>query len=714
MADGYRVSLSNGHIMNDKEFWPGLKVWIPALFIIACILLFSFASRTVLVRNAGEAFNHQQLALVRESAKGITESLRSLATKLRIAAAIINDYPINRVCSAVLEEKRPLIKMLFITDSDAAALKPYPSGAILPPQTAAACSAALRSLEPDATMFITELFGDTQAPEIFVLGVRINGGGSWLCSIADFTYIKEKFVYPLRSAQTGYAWLIDRQGHLLAHPNHEMEGRRAVEVLRELWPGNVPFVMNELVNEQMIPGIEGSGEYTGWHMGRTEPVRKLIAYSPINIFGLQWSLAVSAPYHEVMEPLMNSIIGLVVFLCCFIIIILVGTGLLQLEREHKRRIDQELNWSHEVFDSITDGISIIDRDYKVLMVNRAISHWHGQYKSAFHGQPCYAVFQQHQQHCQGCPAREAFATGLPAFRKGVATVVGDQKYYFDLTAFPLKDAQGNTVKVAELVKDVTREVSLQQELLQHERKDMIVKMASQVAHEIRNPLGALTLNIDLLEDEIAGSADRAEVASLLATIKQELDALNRVLQEYLECARFPRINQSRQDIHAIIEDLFGLLEQDLRRRRIVCTRSFEYNLPEAWVDPDQIRRAFLNILRNAMDAQPDGGSVTVTTTFNEDTVTVVFTDSGEGMPQDVLDKLFTPFFTTKSGGTGLGLSITQHIISEHSGEIACASTPCVGTTVTVLLPRAKTHSSGHVSTEAGSTGTDAMSDSSAG
>jgi signal transduction histidine kinase len=375
-------------------------------------------------------------------------------------------------------------------------------------------------------------------------------------------------------------------------------------------------------------------------------------------------------------------------LCCFIVIIVVGTGLLHLEREHKRRIDQELNWSHEVFDSITDGISIIDRDYKVRLVNRAISQWHGKYKSSFEDQPCYAVFQQQQQHCQGCPAREAFATGRPAFRKGVSTLVGDQKYYFDLTAFPLKDSQGNTVQVAELVKDVTREVMLQAELLQHERKDMIVKMASQIAHEIRNPLGALTLNIDLLEDEIAGLAEGAEVQSLLATIKQELDGLNRVLQEYLECTRFPRINQSERDIHAIIEDLCGLLEQDLNQRRILCTRRFEYDLPMALIDPDQVRRAFLNILRNAMEAQPDGGSITITTRSDERSISVVFSDSGVGMTPEIMGKLFTPFFTTKSGGTGLGLSITQHIVNEHHGTIECESEPGTGSTFSVRLPRA--------------------------
>jgi len=677
--------------MNDKEYGSGFKVWVPALFIIACILLFSLASRKVLVRNTGEAFNRQQLALARESAKGITESLSNLETKLRIAAAITGDYPAGPVCAAVLEAQRPLIKALFIAGAGARALKPYPSDTHLPAQTAATCRAALKDLEPGSTIFITAPFGDDDSPSpgFFVLGVRISGTNSWLCSITDFTYIKEKFVYPLRSAQSGYAWLIDEHGQLLAHPNREMEGRRAVEVLRELWPGNVPFIMNELIHEQMLPDGEGSGEYTGWHMGRTEPVRKLIAYCPINIFGLQWSLAVSAPYHEVMEPLMNSIIGLVVFLCCFIIIIVVGTGLLQLERSHKRRIDQELNWSHEVIDSITDGISIIDRDYKVRMVNRAISQWQGKYKSAFEDKPCYTVFQQHQQHCQGCPARETFATGLPAFRKGVATMVGDQKYYFDLATFPLKDAQDNTVQVAELVKDVTLEISLQAELLQHERKDMIVKMASQISHEIRNPLGALTLNIDLLEDEIANPSDNMEVGSLLTTVKQELDALNRVLQEYLECARFPRINQSRQDIHTIIEDLFALLEEDLRQRKIVCARSFEYNLPMAWIDPDQIRRAFLNILRNAIEAQPDhGGSITVTTRSDETTIAIIVSDTGTGMSDGVLDKLFTPFFTTKSGGTGLGLSITQHIISEHKGEIDCESEEGTGTTFNLRLPRA--------------------------
>ena len=162
--------------MNDKEFGAGFKVWVPALFIIACILLFSLASRKVLVRNTGEAFNHQQLALARESAKGITESLSNLATELRIAAAIIGDYPAGPVCAAVLEEQGPLIKALFIAGASARTLKPYPSDTRLPAQTAAACKAKLKDLEPGSTIFITDPFGDDASPTpgLFVLGVRIS------------------------------------------------------------------------------------------------------------------------------------------------------------------------------------------------------------------------------------------------------------------------------------------------------------------------------------------------------------------------------------------------------------------------------------------------------------------------------------------------------------------------------------------------------------
>jgi len=136
-----------------------------------------------------------------------------------------------------------------------------------------------------------------------------------------------------------------------------------------------------------------------------------------------------------------------------------------------------------------------------------VCNWQENTEQYFKGKYCYEVFQQQESHCNGCPAQEVFRTGKPAFRQRVSTTLGGKKYYFHLSALPLKDETGKTIRVAECVRDVTNEMELRTELIQNEQKSMIVKMSAQVAHEIRNPLGTLTLNIDLLEDEIRSYSD---------------------------------------------------------------------------------------------------------------------------------------------------------------------------------------------------------------
>jgi signal transduction histidine kinase len=390
-----------------------------------------------------------------------------------------------------------------------------------------------------------------------------------------------------------------------------------------------------------------------------------------------------------MTPLLDSVLGPLIFLACFIAVILAGACLLVMQERRRQQVTQVLRWSQEVFDGITDGITIIDRDYRVLMVNKAVCLWQNKPTEFFVGKPCYEVFQQLHEVCTGCPAKETFTTGQPTFRERVSTTLGGRKYYFHLTTFPLKDQFGTTVRVAEYVKDVSREMELRSELIQYERKSMIVKMSAQVAHEIRNPLGTLTLNVDLLEDEIDNytGSDVTEARSLLKTIKSEVEALHRVLDDYLECGRFPTIRPERHYINAILREMFGMLEAELRQKRIVCTTSFESHLPAVDVDQDQIRRAFMNLILNATEAMDSGGTLQVTTRSTEEWVEIIFEDSGVGMTQDQIEKIFTPFYSTKSGGTGLGLSITQHIITEHKGAIVCDSTVGQGARFTIRLPR---------------------------
>ncbi len=670
-----------------------LAFWIVAAAIIAGIAVIAFASQRIIIRNTADAFNRQQLFLVREAARGIEQSIANIRTSLHTAADMYTRTGKESVLEVLFNHRQDMLQAVFLVDREANLLFGYPDDVSVAPTW-------LRSLKPsiaqaassNADAFMTDSMSITigsQKSLSFVVGVPLRGTAQWLCCIPDFGAIKKEFIYPIQTGTSGYAWMIDSKGMLLAHPNPSMEGRKALDVLKDLWPGSTDYTLEVIINREMTRGEEGKGEYTGWHVGQKKPVKKLVSYSPIHFRSMLWSIGVSAPYREAMAPLMRGIAGPVVFLACFIITIIAGAWLLSVQAKRKIHASQELSWRQEVFDGITDGISIIDKDYRVLMVNKAVSKWQGKPQDFFKGKRCFEVFQQENDLCLGCPAKEAFVTGQPVFRERVSTTLAGKKYYFHLSAFPLKDQEGNTVRVAECVKDVTGEMQLRQELLQHERKSVIVKMAAQVAHEIRNPLGTLTLNIDLLEDEIDGysGVESGEAKSLLTKIKSEIESLHRVLQEYLECTRFPTIRPEQHDIDNIIEGLFSLLEEDLRRKKIVFKTSFEYDLPMARVDQDQIRRAFLNIIQNAMEAMGTGGTIDVITRTEGPWIVIDFSDSGPGMPPEQVDKIFTPFFTTKSGGTGLGLSITQHIVTEHKGEITCESRAGQGTRFSVKLPR---------------------------
>jgi signal transduction histidine kinase len=217
---------------------------------------------------------------------------------------------------------------------------------------------------------------------------------------------------------------------------------------------------------------------------------------------------------------------------------------------------------------------------------------------------------------------------------------------------------------------------------------MIVKMSAQVAHEIRNPLGTLTLNIDLLEDEISSYSkiDTAEAKKLVSIVKSETENLHKVLKEYLECTRFPTIKPEKHYINSILREMFTALEEDFRQRQVQSKTSLEYNLPPANVDQDQLKRAFLNIILNALDEMKSGGIIEISTCTVDKWIEITFTDTGAGISNENKDKIFTPFYTTKSSGTGLGLSITKHIITEHQGEILCQNVPEKGASFIVRLP----------------------------
>lgn len=223
--------------------------------------------------------------------------------------------------------------------------------------------------------------------------------------------------------------------------------------------------------------------------------------------------------------------------------------------------------------------------------------------------------------------------------------------------------------------------TMEQRLLQSERLATVGRFASQIAHEIRNPLNSISLNIELLEDEFNDSNDEAR--GLIRSVLRELDRLNGIVSEYLQFARFPKPSLKRGHIEPVIQSVIDSFRPP---ERIEFKVRQAASTPAVWLDEQLIRQVLDNLTRNAVEAIQGQGTIELETDLIERFVVIRVRDSGVGIPRDVQAKLFEPFFTTKSHGTGLGLATSQQIMFEHNGHLLVESHAGKGATFSLLLP----------------------------
>jgi len=224
----------------------------------------------------------------------------------------------------------------------------------------------------------------------------------------------------------------------------------------------------------------------------------------------------------------------------------------------------------------------------------------------------------------------------------------------------------------------------QNELLQSERLAAVGQLSAEVVHEIRNPLNSMSLNIDWLETELETGS--GEVRKTLRSIAREIERLHQITESYLVRARVQVAGKQSTPINALIREIMEFSKEEDRARNI----SFEAKLTdeEFYISGDRstLKQAFLNILKNAREAMPRGGTIRISTTVKQNVFEICFTDSGHGMNETTKRQTFTPFYTTKSNGTGLGLSLTKNIVEEAHGQIVCESEIGRGTTFTIQFP----------------------------
>ena len=213
-------------------------------------------------------------------------------------------------------------------------------------------------------------------------------------------------------------------------------------------------------------------------------------------------------------------------------------------------------------------------------------------------------------------------------------------------------------------------------------------IAGCVAHEIRNPLNSLFLNTDLLEDEIRRIVKdfTPKLEHRLGIIRKEIDRLNDIVDDYLSLSKLSATDLTPTDVNRLIRDSLDSLNKLIFSKKIKIEERLVKSMPEVSVDYEQMRRALMNIIKNSVQALPEQGYLRITTAYNEDHVGIEVFDRGEGIPEEEMLNLFTPFYSSKRGGTGLGLYLTKEIINAHNGLIEMDSEEKRWTKVNILLP----------------------------
>lgn len=339
-----------------------------------------------------------------------------------------------------------------------------------------------------------------------------------------------------------------------------------------------------------------------------------------------------------------------------------------------------------IFNAIREGVIVTDTDGTVIYMNDAAGMLFGLDTTAALGRPL-------AENISGLRWKE-LALGREVVTRDIE-VFHPAHRILNFYVVPLMaedDDQPGRRRLAGyalIMRDFTERHREAQETLESERIAALQLLAAGVAHEIGNPLNSLTIHLQLLERRLRKlpAEDRAQFTQPLAVAQEEIKRLDGIVTQFLRAIRPAPLQRVPQDLNSVVRDAADFLAPELKSRNILLELDLAPGLPVLEVDQDQLKQAFYNIMKNASEAMKQGGLLKIRTATDAEWVLLAFSDTGGGMTQETMARVFDPYFTTKKGGSGLGLMITQRIIRAHGGEVVLESDPGKGLRLTIRLPR---------------------------
>ncbi len=373
----------------------------------------------------------------------------------------------------------------------------------------------------------------------------------------------------------------------------------------------------------------------------------------------------------------------------------------------RKKMEDALKQDQVLFESISDnlgaGFVIISKDYHVLYANRFVKNYAGDVE----GKYCFATLNTLDHICPDCGVKKVFEQGAIKDSHEYSQIGIDGKPYFvEIIATPLKDKDGNVTAALEFVVDIAEKKRMQNELANYsqkleklvaertelleqtqaklvksERLAAIGELAGMVGHDLRNPLTSIKGATYLLKAKYFTGLD-AVGKEMLSTINDSIEYSNKIINDLLDYSREIKLELSENTPKTLLKIALALMEIP---EKIKILNKME-DAPKLRVDTGKMSRVFVNVIRNAFDAMPQGGTLKVTSREAKDSLEIIFEDTGIGMKQETLNQLWTPLFTTKAKGMGFGLPICKRIVEAHGGRISVKSKVGKGTTFTVTIP----------------------------
>jgi len=356
------------------------------------------------------------------------------------------------------------------------------------------------------------------------------------------------------------------------------------------------------------------------------------------------------------------------------------------------RLSQERIFLEAISQTIQEGVLVIDNEGRLLYANRAAEMMTGLDFGRTKGRSVLRLLRDWDwEHLLDVPSEDEHEQ-----REWMRMVTREIEVHYPIHRFihfyamPFNSSEADVKSVLIILRDVSNERKQEASVIESERINAIKNLAAGLAHEIGNPLNALNIHLQLLSRELSEVKDesvRKSLQALTDVARAEIARLDAINTQFLGAIRPSQAVLMPELPTDVLEETLKILKTEFKNRSIDVSVDIPEAVPSVRLDRQQIKQVFFNLIKNALEAMPDGGSLRIVFGVGDAFVDISFIDTGVGIPQEELGRIFEPYHTTKKRGSGLGLMIVQRIVEDHGGEIEIASKLGQGACFKIRLPR---------------------------